>query len=185
MSVKRVIVDMDGVLANFELGVHEAFIKQYPEYPAVPLDQRRAFYVKDDYPKHLQPLIEAIYLEKGFYANLKPIEGALVALGEIASSGYEVFICTSPLLQNPYCIPEKYDWVARHLGREWLGMVIVAKDKTVVHGDYLIDDKSRVEGVQIPSWEHILFTQPYNQDLQGRTRITWQNWREVLDLPSL
>lgn len=177
----RLLVDMDGVITNFESGVLNAFRNKHPDKPFIPLEKRTTFYVKDQYPKGTQPLIENIYLSEGFYSLLTPIQGAIPALLEL-SERHEVYVCTSPLLDNPHCIKEKYEWVTKHLGRDWIGKVIVAKDKTMVQGDVLIDDKPDVKGVQKPTWEHVLYSQPYNAHVRTKKRITWENWKSILNL---
>jgi 5'-nucleotidase len=103
------------------------------------------------------------------------VEGvhALLALG------HDVRICTSPLTQYQNCVAEKYEWVERHLGLDFVSRIVVTKDKTLVHADVLVDDKPLVEGVRTPSWKHVLFDQPYNRGVHGE-RMTWANWRHVL-----
>jgi 5'-nucleotidase len=92
----------------------------------------------------------------------------------------DVRICSSPLSQFENCVAEKYLWVERHLGREATNRLILTKDKTLVHGDLLIDDKPAIEGAMKPRWKHILFDAPYNREVADRPRITWKNWRSVL-----
>ena len=58
--------------------------------------------------------------------------------------------------------------------------MIVTRDKTVVAGDVLVDDKPSVDGVGIPSWEHVVFDQPYNRGTEGRRLVSWRDWRRVL-----
>lgn len=60
--------------------------------------------------------------------------------------------------------------------------MIVTKDKTLVHGDLLIDDKPRVTGTRSPAWQHVLYDQPYNRHVDAQ-RMTWSTWREVLLRP--
>lgn len=176
----RILIDMDGVLADFERGVLETYRALHPGKPFVPLDQRTSFYVKSQYPPECQPFIEEIYTSRGFYSGLPPISGALEALPQLLGRGDEVFICTSPLLRNPSCVQDKYDWVERHLGRDWLERMIVTKDKTLVHGTILIDDRPDVHGVRAPSWEHVLYTQPYNAHVPFKRRLTWKDWADII-----
>ncbi|MBI1968349.1 5'-3'-deoxyribonucleotidase [Candidatus Woesearchaeota archaeon] len=175
-----ILADMDGVLADFERGFLENYRMAYPHKPSVPLEERKAFQVKDDYPEELQPLVKAIYQAPGFIRSLPPIAGGLEALCEMASQKHDVFICTSPLSQYDPCVVEKYHWVDEHLGKDWTKKIILANDKTLIHGDILIDDKPEIKGLETPSWEHILYTQPYNRHIDSKRRLTWQDWREVL-----
>jgi len=47
-------------------------------------------------------------------------------------------------------------------GPSWVDRIVLAKDKTLVRGDVLIDDKPEVTGSLCPSWEHLVFEAPYN-----------------------
>ena len=176
---KLILVDQDGVLADFERGFYAAWQTAGHSHPALPLAQRRRFYVRDDYPAELRAEVEAIYTEAGFYRDLPAIAGAVEAMTALLDQGHDVRICTSPLTQYRNCVPEKYEWVERHLGAEFVTRMIVSKDKTIVRGDVLIDDNPQIKGPCTASWQQVIFDQPYNREVDG-TRMTWANWREVL-----
>uniref|UniRef100_A0A803VWN4 5', 3'-nucleotidase, cytosolic n=1 Tax=Ficedula albicollis TaxID=59894 RepID=A0A803VWN4_FICAL len=99
----------------------------------------------------------------------------------------EVFICTSPLRKYEHCIVEKYKWVEKHLGPEFVERIILTRDKTVVAADLLFDDKDTIQGAEPdPSWEHILFTCCHNRHVQlpaPRRRLhSWANdWKAILE----
>jgi 5'-nucleotidase len=95
------------------------------------------------------------------------------------AAGHDVRICTSPLSGARFCAAEKIQWVHDRLGPEWERRVIITKDKTLVRGDVLIDDKPEVTGALVPTWEHLVFEAPYNIGAAG-WRINWGNWSEVL-----
>ncbi len=175
-----VLIDQDGVLADFDQGFYAAWAQSGHDHPALPPHQRKSFYVRDDYPAHLATSVEQIYTAPGFFRDLKPIEGAVEAIQGLLNAGHDVRICTSPLNSYRNCVQEKYEWVEQHLGLDFVARMIVTKDKTVVFGDVLIDDKPTITGTRTPSWRHILYSQPYNQHVTGE-RLTWQNWRNVLN----
>ena len=176
-----ILVDMDGVLADFEQGFVNIWKVKHPDLPYISPEKRTTFYTYKQYPKEQRPLTQEIVRASGFFASLPPIKGALKGFAELAETDQQIFICSSPLIGNPTGASEKYDWIEQYLGREWLGNVILAPDKTMVRGDILIDDRPKVEGSQTPIWEHILYDQLYNRQEEGRRRLTWANWREVLE----
>jgi 5'-nucleotidase len=177
----RILVDMDGVIADFDGEFIKRWRERYPDKPYIPMHERTMFYVKDQYPDELKPLVMEILLEPDFFRDMMPIDGAKEALTEMDAMGFEVFICTSPLSTYQNCVQEKYEWVERTLGSTWVDRIILTRDKTLIKGDTLIDDKPQITGVDVPSWEHILYDRPYNRGVNKR-RITWKNWKEVLDV---
>jgi len=178
----RILVDMDGVLADFEQGFVDVFSVRYPEIPYLTKDQRTEFYLKELYPPEVQPLVTQTYSEAGFFLNLPVIYGARQGLEALKNAGADVFICTSPLLKNPTCASDKFAWMEKHFGKVWRDRVIVTKDKTLVHSDILIDDRPEIEGCMTPTWEHVLFSQKYNEHVSGKRRLTWSDAMRILGL---
>lgn len=172
---------MDGVIADFEKGFLDTWVKKHPSRRYIPLAQRTTPYPRDQYPKKFRRDVEAVYTAKGFYSNLSPISGSQKALEEMTRRGAQVYLCTSPLSDNPHCASEKLLWVQRHFGKDVKKRTIITKDKTLIKADYLIDDAPEVKGIEKPEWEHIVYAQPYNQESPHR-KLTWDNWREVLEI---
>ena len=176
----RILVDMDGVITDFDMEFLQRWQQRHPDLFYVPLEQRKSFYVKDDYPEELRPLVSEILLESSFFAEMQPVPGAREALEEMETLGFDVFICSSPLSIFGNCVLEKYKWVEKFIGPNWVKKIILTKDKTVIRADYLIDDKPAITGVESrPGWEHILYDRTYNRHVDKR-RITWENWKDIL-----
>jgi 5'-nucleotidase len=176
----RILIDMDGVISDFDGEFLKRWRERYPDKFYVPLEKRTTFYVKEQYPDELKPLASEIIWGPNFFRDMMVVDGAIEALLEMDKMGFEVFICTSPLSTYKHCVLEKYEWVDRVLGASWVKRIILTKDKTLVKADYLIDDKPRITGVEsTPSWEHIVYDHPYNKDVNNR-RLTWENWKEVM-----
>jgi 5'-nucleotidase len=176
----RILIDMDGVLSDFDGEFLKRWRDRYPDNFYVPIEKRTTFYVSKQYPDELKPLVRKIVREPGFFRDMMPVNGGKEALSEMDNRGLEVFICTSPLSAYKNCVLEKFEWVDRVLGPDWVKRIIVTKDKTLVKADYIIDDKPEITGVEdTPSWEHILYDCPYNRDI-NKKRLTWNNWKSVL-----
>ena len=176
----RILVDMDGVISDFDGEFLKRWRERHPGKLYYPLEERTTFYVKDQYPEELKPLVVEILLEPGFFRGMMPVEGAREALTKMAELGWDVFICSSPLSGYRNSTLEKYEWVDRALGPDWVRRIILTKDKTLVKADLLIDDKPEITGVEnSPSWEHVIYDRPYNREV-NRRRITWGNWKDVL-----
>lgn len=176
----RILIDMDGVIADFDGEFLQRWKARHPDEFFIPIEKRIKFYIKDDYPASLRPLVDEILFESSFFEEMTIMPGAKEALEEMDARGLEVFICTSPLSAYSHCVLEKYKWVENILGPAWVKKIILTKDKTIVKADILIDDKPEVTGVEKePSWEHILYDRPYNRGINKR-RITWENWKDIL-----
>lgn len=184
MKKSRIIlIDMDGVIADFRKGFFEQYKERFPEKPLPdPISDPAQFYIEDNYPAEFKEAIQEIYRSPGFFIKLPAIEGALEALEEMSQSENEIFICTSPILENPGSAQEKLAWVFKHLGESWRRKVIITKDKTLVKGDILIDDKPEIKGVCKASWRQFLYEQDYNEHITDKPRLNWKNWKEVLDI---
>ncbi len=181
----RILVDMDGVLADFEGGFLKRWREKYPNKPYIPLEDRRTFYAKDQYPFELHRFMETIRREPGFFLNMEPIPGAIAALQSMDEFGWDVFLCSSPLSAYEHCVLEKYKWIEKYFGRSWIKRLILTKDKTIINANFLIDDKPVITGVQPqPDWEQIVYDQPYNREVSGKRRLTWNTWKTVL-LPEM
>ncbi|HVO43324.1 MAG TPA: 5'-3'-deoxyribonucleotidase [Aggregatilineales bacterium] len=175
-----ILVDMDGVLADFESAFLQIWRTQQPDKVSIALEDRRGFHLVDDYPGEYKELIQAIIAAPGFFRSLEPLTGGLEALKTMQDLGHDVLICTSPLENYQYCVPEKYEWVDHYLGQAWVNRIVLTRDKTVINGDVLIDDRPLISGLAVPAWEHVVYDQPYNRTLQERRRLTWQNWQTIL-----
>jgi len=167
-----ILIDMDGVLVDWDAG----FKKVWGDRPLGP---RSHYEMEECVRKEDAEEAKAMYTSKGFFLNLPPMRGALDAISEIASRGYIVHICTKPVL-SPYCVQEKYEWVRKHLGEEWMTRIIMTHDKTVIRGTLLIDDHPNIRGSRFPSWRQLIFDAPYNRHRTDLPRLSsWSNWEKL------
>lgn len=176
-----ILVDQDGVLAHLEQAFFDRWREQHGEKPFITLEDRRGHFVVEQYPEEHRDEAYNILRQPGFFENLTPLPGAIEALRAMEALGLDVRICTSPLSDYEHCVVEKYRWVEKHLGHAFTQRMILTRDKTLVQGDVLIDDKAEITGANAhPAWEHLLFDAPYNREVEGKKRLTWENWKSVL-----
>jgi len=109
---KIVYLDMDGVLANFWLGVGRPDAEWNPP----------EMYVK------------------GFFRNLPVMPGAKEAVAELlANPDLDVYIASKPDSTNMDSATEKYQWINEHFP-ELIKKIFLTCDKGHLNGHYLVDD---------------------------------------------
>ncbi len=178
---KIILIDQDGVLANYTKAHLRAIAREFPELPRLHESEITNWNTEEHFPESYRSRIDALALRPGFFLNLEPIPGAIEALEKMLLHGHDPRICTAPKKVFEHCVAEKFAWVKKYLGQRFVERIVMTRDKTLVHGDFLIDDKPSVTGGIAPAWTHVLYDQPYNRTID-RTRLTWANYQEVLGL---
>ena len=160
-----VLVDMDGVLADFDRAVIEALKPTCPDIRVSAHSHRlhRAF------PAYAEQ-IKTVTSARGFFSGLKPVQHAVAGWRLLAELGYQPRICSSPLAAHPDCEAEKRGWLADLLGEQAAFEAYIVRDKCSCPGIALIDDIPSVE-CEPSDWEHIVFDMPYNQQSPSARRL--------------
>jgi 5'-nucleotidase len=173
-----ILVDMDGVICDFIGG----WLKKVKEELDLDLPYPLEWQLELAFPQVETKLITDVFRKPGFFLGLDPMPGAIDALNMMVEAGNEVYICTSPQLTY-HCAAEKTEWVDSYLGRDWVARTIISKDKTLIHGDILIDDEPIKEGLFKPTWEHVIYEHPFHakEKREGRAMITWKNWPKIYE----
>ncbi|HEX5171787.1 MAG TPA: 5'(3')-deoxyribonucleotidase [Cyclobacteriaceae bacterium] len=165
---KRLIVDMDGVLAD----VYEQFIRYELEETGrkislgetLGLSESEAFL---NGRKHVRL--------KGFFRNAPVIPSAVEVL-ERLNQKYEVFIVSSAT-EFPNSLEEKYYWMEEHFPFVSWQQLVFCGSKAIVKGDFMIDDHfknlDRFEG------KTFLFTQPHNVGHSERSHHRVNSWIDI------
>ena len=141
--MKRIYVDMDDVLCDF--------IKAYQE------------------SKAQNPDLKFPQSQLGFFENLEPIEDAVKSVNKLRTD-YDVYVLTAPSNRNPHCYTEKRLWIEKHFDYDFTEKLIISSNKSLLIGDYLIDDYSEGKGQENFQGEFIQFaTEKY------------PNWQSVME----
>lgn len=176
----NILVDMDGVVADWEYQFWLRWGSLMPHAPQIRAEERTEFLVDTQLGEEWKIDIRAILGSEGFYGSLPVIEGAIEGIRQLEEH-HHVTICTAPLA-TPWCSREKFEWVLKYLGEDQATRMIITKDKTLVRGDILIDDKPEIKGVMEPEWTQVLYDQVYNREITHLRRTTWAQILEDEDL---
>lgn len=174
------LVDMDDVIADWS-GRFDEELDSLGAPLAIPRKPGRTrFDLHHGLDAEHSAIIDRLLTLPGFYAALKPIEGALEAVDRLAGK-HEVLLVSTPWAGHLTCANEKAEWVRKHLGAEWERRMVLTHDKTLVRGDVLIDDRSSILGRVEPGWTRVVFDQPWNAETTG---IRMRHWGEADDVLS-
>ena len=178
----RILVDQDGVLADIEAGFLKSWGEQYPNIKSFKPGVRKEFSFVRQFDKAHSSKVNKIVRSKGFFRSLPPIDGAIEAVKEMEKLNLDPYIVTSAGINLPFAPSDKYEWVSYYFGREFLRRFVLTADKSVVNGDYLIDDKMSLYNEGKAPWQHVIFDQSYNREDTTKKRVSWDNWRQVLGI---
>lgn len=182
MKKKTILIDMDGVICDYTEHMLELATGRF-SLPRLRASEVSEFYTERMFPPEYHAPVDELSLEEEFFLNLPPIHGSIEAINEMLENpALSVWICSSPKKTSDHCHSEKFLWLRKHFGQAFAERLILSRDKTLVSGDFLIDDKPIICGERTPEWEHVIFDQPYNRDIQEKKRLDWHNWREVLGI---
>lgn len=124
---------------------------------------------------HDEGFMEAAFTTPGIFAEALPIHLAVYGVRRLLDNdSLDVFFVSTPWASNPQSVAEKTVWVQNWFGREGVKRLILTRDKTVITGDILVDDKPGITGASRPSWVHWLYPQQWN-DGAARGVPTWIN----------
>lgn len=168
--MKRLIVDMDDVMAD----ATGQFINYYEKEFGVRVD-RAVLNGKGEgegFPENHSTIAEFPYRDN-FFRTMTVNEDCQSVMEQL-NKKYEVFI-VSAAMEFPQSLSEKLEWIKEHFPFITWKQVVFCGNKSVVHGDYMIDDL--VRNLERFNGEKFIFTAPHNIHLNHFKRFN--NWREV------
>lgn len=184
MKPKRILVDMDGILANL-LGQWLA------TYNAEYGDDVRPRDVYSWEMHHHVKCGKAIYQipsRPGYFDKTPPMPGAIGGFRALQKAGHEVVVCSSPY--NDDSARAKQAWCARYLKTRWSDVTLThKKDWFGLAADVIIDDKpSTIKEFYDLGKEVITIAYPYNKRVEKYCHLRAQNmeksqdaWEEIVE----
>ena len=83
--------------------------------------------------------------EPGFFLDLRPVDGALVAVRALIRLGFDVQILSQPVAESAHSYIEKVQWIGLYFP-ELISKINLTQDKGLFKGHYLVDDN-------LPKWQ--------------------------------
>ena len=139
----RIYIDMDDTICDFETDFQKKRIPNKVEFP------------------------HSLY---GFFRELTPIKGAVDTIQDWFNrpEHFDVWFLSRPSVMNPSCYSEKAEWIDRYFGQIGLERLVLATDKSLVKGDYLIDDEINCGQLEFEG-KHMRFGENHE----------YKSWRQI------
>jgi 5'-nucleotidase len=169
--MQRLIVDMDGVLADA--------CTQFIAYDERDTHRRKTL---DEIIG--RPELEAFaraheYVRTpGFFRTAPVIPGSREILEQL-NQRYELFV-VSAATEYPLSLGEKVEWLGQHFPFIPWQRIVLCGSKQIVCGDIMIDD--HFKNLDFFPGRTLLFTQPHNQGLSEHGHERVNSWDDVARL---
>ena len=109
----------------------------------------------------------------GFFLDLQPLPGMVRALKGLKKAGHELHIASTPHVRGT-CAQDKLAWVDEHIPFIGARNTILVRDKTMLKGDVLIDDKPETIEKYRLAWPTSILASiayPYNNCVKHHLNI--------------
>lgn len=129
-----------------------------------------------------RPVNESEMFEPGFFANLEPVPGALVAVRKLIRLGYDVQILTQPVAESPHCYAEKVQWIGKWFP-ELISKINMVQDKGNLSAPntYLVDDNEPKWKAKFESRGGKFVHFPYSRISDDINRFAWKRIIEFFE----
>jgi 5'-nucleotidase len=166
--MKRILVDMDGVLVD----IYTRFFELYEEETGQKLT------IKD-----IAGLLEAEAFQNqrkwvsapGFFRNLPVMPGSREVLLHL-SDFYDIIV-VSMATEFPYCLTDKQLWLNDNFPFLTWRRTVFCGDKNIIEADIMIDD--HFKNLDNFRGETIMFTQPHNMLVSNSKHRRVGSWTEI------
>jgi len=168
--MKRILVDMDGVLADVYTRFFELYKKETGKQLTI-----------DDVAGKLEE--EAFQeqrkwvSEPGFFRNLPVMPGSIERLKKLNESFHVIVV--SLATEFPNSLTDKQMWLHHHYPFISWRQIVFCGDKNIFDADIMIDDHPK--NLDNFKGDTIMFTQPHNMLLYTRHKRV-KSWEEIISL---
>lgn len=127
MMKRKIFVDMDGVLVNFQTGIDKLDEATKSKYS----DDGKGKSHFDDVP--------------GIFSLMDPMPGAIEGVRALKEMGYDLYILSTAPWGNPSAWSDKVTWITKHLDDVFHKKMIITHCKGLLatqEDSFLIDDRT-------------------------------------------
>jgi 5'-nucleotidase len=166
--IKRVLVDMDGVLAD----VYSKFFDLYEQQEGVRLsiDDVAGKLEAEAFPDQIKWVSKP-----GFFRSLPVMEGSVEGLKRL-NKQYKVIV-VSLATEFPNSLTDKQLWLHQHFPFIHWKQIVFCGSKDIIKADIMIDD--HIKNLDNFSGRTIMFSQPHNLYLKDTIHTRVRSWNEI------
>jgi 5'-nucleotidase len=173
--MKRLLIDMDEVIADTTLGMRNWYKKNYGGDIDFAQMLEHGSMTKG-FPAEHQPAVRQQLFEPGFFRHLPVMEDSVETVRQL-NEQYELFI-VSAATEFPHSLTDKYFWLIDHFPfLNWKQLVLCGQ-KYMIQADIMIDDHAR--HLELFKGKPYIFTTPHNLNEKRFERI--HNWKQAAHL---
>jgi 5'(3')-deoxyribonucleotidase len=166
--MKRILVDMDGVLAD----VYSRFFEQYAKETGLKKTMKEITGLKEE---EAFPEILRWVNTPGFFRNMPVMPGSQRVL-KLLNETYEIMVI-SMATEFPVSLTDKLLWLNDNFPFISWKQVIFCGDKSIVPGDLMIDD--HLKNLDYFKGDTIMFLQPHNTKKKDHHHKSVHSWDEI------
>ena len=155
-----ILVDLDGVLVDFDGWIFDRS-DMFPSLNCT-YASRDHYFLTDNVNEEDAAKMRKLVNESRIFLEADPLPGAIEGLNALRDEA-EVWLCTRPLEANLTCRDDKARWVREHFDAGLEKRLILTSDKSLVHGDLLLDDHIKIPELERATWRGVCYEQPFNQ----------------------
>ena len=168
INMKRILVDMDGVLAD----VYSRFFELHENETGQKLTLHNIIGLKEAeaFPGQLRWVTSP-----GFFRDIPVMPGSKQVLKKL-NDHYEVIV-VSMATEFPLSLTDKLLWLTDHYPFLGWHQVVLCGSKNLITADIMIDD--HLKNLDNFNGETIMFTQPHNMNIRNSRHKRVESWDEI------
>lgn len=166
--MKRVLVDMDGVLAD----VYHRFFELHEEETGTRLSVQDIIGLKEAeaFPNQLKWVNTP-----GFFRSVPVMSGSQKGLRKL--NKYFELVIVSMATEFPVCLTDKQLWLNDYFPFISWKQIVFCGNKNIIEADIMVDD--HLKNLDNFNGKTIMFTQPHNMNLPVSRHIRVESWGEI------